>query len=58
MRSLIIIEVEHGEDTDALEAFAAYCSDPIPDFKGLTVTNWDVRVDVDTFYVESTTKGE
>lgn len=49
MRSFIIIEVEHGEDTDPLESFASYCSDPIPQFDGLTIMDYAVRVAVQPF---------
>lgn len=45
MRSLVIIEVEHGETTDELEAFAAYAADPMTDHK-VTVLDWAVRVDL------------
>jgi hypothetical protein len=46
MRSFVIVEVEHGETTDPLDAFAAYVSDPIPDFRGMTILNYSVRVDL------------
>ena len=45
MRSLIVLEVEHGEDTDDLEAFADYVSDLPTDHK-VEVLNYTVRVDI------------
>lgn len=45
MRSLIIIEVEHGNTTDELQAFADYISDPQTDHK-VTVRDYAVEVDI------------
>jgi len=45
MRSLIILEVEHGEDTDDLDAFASYVADPGTEHD-ITVIGYGVRVDV------------
>ena len=53
MRSLIIIEVEHGEDTDGLTAMAEHLvSDP--DWYGngsLMITAHTVRVDLPECFV-------
>jgi hypothetical protein len=51
MRSLIIIEVEHGEDTDALEGASREIQSYINGFdyfqdEGLSVVDWSVRVDL------------
>lgn len=45
MRSFIIIEVEHGEDTDALELMAAQVCRNAVNF-GATVEDYSVRVDL------------
>jgi hypothetical protein len=50
MRSLIILEVEHGEDTDALDSFAAFIADPGTDHE-VTVKNYAVKVDLPAFFV-------
>jgi hypothetical protein len=50
MRSLIILEVEHGEDTDALESFAAFIADPGTEHK-VYVSDYTVRVDVPPCFV-------
>jgi hypothetical protein len=47
MRSLIIIEVEHGEDTDELTDVAEFMSnDSFSNWSGLTVLDYTVRVDL------------
>lgn len=48
MRSLIILEVEHGEDTDALQAYAKYLSShTFADTDGAVLVNdYTVRVDL------------
>lgn len=45
MRSLIIIEVEHGENTDDLEAFADYITSGITGHKVVT-NDYTIRVDL------------
>ena len=54
MRSLIILEVEHGEDTDALTSLAMLCSE-VPDhsegFDGIECIDWSVRVDLPACFV-------
>lgn len=45
MRSLIIIDVEHGEDTDDLSAFVDYMADRLRDWN-LTYVDSAVRVDL------------
>lgn len=47
MRSLIIIEVEHGEDTDALQQFAENQVTQA-EYWDCTVLNYAVRVDIPT----------
>lgn len=45
MRSLIVIEVEHGEDTDGVDAFMDYMCSRLPEWK-LTYKDSTVRVDL------------
>lgn len=45
MRSLIIIEVEHGEDTDGVDAFMDYMCSRLPEWE-LTYKDSTVRVDL------------
>lgn len=47
MRSFIILEVEHGEDTDSLEHAASTVGDLMPD--DLIVRDYTVRVDLDPY---------
>lgn len=52
MRSFIIIEVEHGEDTDELTALADSTAVEIGEsdgFENLTLMDYTVRVDVQPF---------
>jgi len=52
MRSLIIIEVEHGEDTDQFDTLATLaCSlpDSAEGLDNLTVMDYALRVDVQPF---------
>lgn len=51
MRSLIILEVSHGEDTDALTNLPAEIQSYINGFdyfqdEGLRIDDWTVRVDL------------
>lgn len=48
MRSLIIIEVEHGEDTDGVQAYADYIVDPMGEWP-VTVSDYTVRTDIPPF---------
>jgi hypothetical protein len=50
MRSLVIIEVEHGEDTDDLQGFADYITSGITDHK-VEVLDWTVKVDLPECFV-------
>lgn len=54
MRSLIILEVEHGEDTDALSDFAgAIENGSFSNWIGLEVNDYTVRVDLsDSFTLD------
>lgn len=62
MRSLIILEVEHGSTTDDIHDLTCWLeSDAFTNWSGLRVNNWSVRVDVPAcFVLESgnTTEGE
>lgn len=54
MRSLIIIEVEHGDTTDELEALAQNLAVEINEsdgFENLTLIDYTVRVDVPACFV-------
>lgn len=44
MRSLIIIEVEHGEDTDNLTRAVEWAADEVAAFDGIEIANYTVRV--------------
>ena len=48
MRSLIILEVEHGEDIDNFTAFAEYLAGSVFDWpmNDTSVINYTVRVDL------------
>lgn len=47
MRSLIVLEVEHGEDTDSLSDLTGWLENQsFSNWSGLTVKDWCVRVDV------------
>lgn len=46
MRSLIIIEVEHGETTDGLEQFAADAVSEAAWTEGVEVRNFTFRIDL------------
>ena len=52
MRSLIIIEVEHGETTDGLDSLLTACLNEAtkPKF-GTMLTNYTVRVDLPACFV-------
>lgn len=53
MRSLIILEVEHGEDTDALQELATQLTDE-PDYFGngsVVINDYTVRVDLPACFV-------
>ena len=50
MRSLIILEVEHGEDTDGIEMFTAHLANQTED-AGIGVINWTVKVDLPECFV-------
>lgn len=51
MRSLIILEVEHGEDTDALQDAVADCVWSIDNSEyHATVNDYTVRVDLPTCF--------
>jgi len=58
MRSLIILEVEHGEDTDQLQTLAMLASE-LPDhaegFDGTEVIDWTIRVDLPACFVLDST---
>jgi len=57
MRSLIIFEVEHGEDTDDLDAFVTYMADRLSDWN-LTWKADAVRVDLpECFALDSGNRG-
>ena len=51
MRSFIIIEVEHGEDTDAVQSYSEYLAENAGrDTDGdLIVRDYTVRVDIDPY---------
>lgn len=55
MKSLIIIEVEHGEDTDslmlALSNAIHVAAQPVLHKDGIRVTDWTVRVDLPACFV-------
>lgn len=46
MRSLIIIEVEHGEDTDGLDQYIADCLSEAEYDDVVNVLDWTIRVDL------------
>jgi hypothetical protein len=49
MRSLVIIEVEHGETTDPLDEFVNATIGL--DFEDLTISNYTLRVDLPECFV-------
>jgi len=55
MRSLIIIEVEHGEDTDAIDDLLDHIgldqNYGLPEGDDFKVTNYTVRVDLPACFV-------
>jgi len=53
MRSLIILEVEHGEDTDSLQTFITNLVEPVtwPWGDLPVVSNYTVRVDLPACFV-------
>lgn len=46
MRSLIILEIEHGEDTDSLTAAVEWAADEIAAFDGIEIIDYTVRADL------------
>jgi hypothetical protein len=51
MRSLIIIEVSHGETTDGLEQFIADALSEADWTEGVSVNAWTVKVDLPECFV-------
>lgn len=52
MRSLVILEVEHGDDTDAVQAFSEHAATSVMSFDGsyMTVLDYTVRIDLPTCF--------
>jgi len=55
MRSLIILEVEHGEDTDTLTRAVEWAADEVAAFDGIELANYTVRVDLPACFVLDST---
>lgn len=52
MRSLVLVLIEHGEDTDELESFASnLAADNRFAYPSLTVLDYGVKVDVPSCFV-------
>lgn len=52
MRSLILIEVEHGETTDDIHDLTCWLeSDAFTNWSGLKVNDWSVKVDLPECFV-------
>jgi hypothetical protein len=51
MRSLIILEVEHGETTDPIDNFVSSMDNGFGEFAGMAVVDYSVRVDLPACFV-------